>query len=102
MEFKVDLNVSNFADVENLIVTLVFETEKAFTLDDILNLAIKYLESYNIAYSKVKLAKSINEKLDLLQQNDYVSCSNGKYKTISNNEKTNLTLSNEEKTDLRI
>jgi hypothetical protein len=46
MEFKVDLNIANFGDIANLIVSLVFKTEEVFTLDDILDLTIKYLDSY--------------------------------------------------------
>lgn len=86
MEFKVDLNIANFAEVDNLIVSLVFETEEVFTLDDIIDLTIKYLDSYKIAYSKLKLAKSIDKQLNLLQSKNYISYSNGRFKIITNNE----------------
>ncbi len=81
MEFKVDLDIANFGDVKNLIVSLVFTTEEVFTLNDILDLTMKYLESYKIEYSKVKLAKSIEKQLELLENNNFVCCSNGRYKT---------------------
>lgn len=86
MEFKVDLNIANFGDIENLIVSLVFKTEEVFTLDDILDLTMKYLDSYKVAYSKAKLAKSIEKQLNFLQSKKCVRCSNGRYKTTHNNE----------------
>ena len=89
MEFKVDLNIANFGDIENLIVSLVFKTEKVFTLDDILDLTMKYLDSYHMAYSKAKLAKNIEKQLNVLQSKKCVRCSNGRYKTARNNETNN-------------
>lgn len=106
MEIKIKLKVKNLGDVENSIVSIVFTVEKEFTFDDIIDLTIKYLDSHKFLYSKKKLEKCIDDKLDLLEKYNYVTCCDSIYKTTNYHKvsttKANVDFIEEEKTDLGI
>ena len=106
MIVKTGSEIKNFADIENLVVSLIFRMENNYTQKDILSLALKYLDGCEITYSKFDIEKIIDAKLDLLQRYNHVTCCNGKYNTMSVNEtmlrRTNLIFSDEEKLDLGI
>lgn len=103
---KTGSEIKNFADIENLVVSLIYRMEESFSVKQLFDLTKQYLDGCEIAYSNFDIEKIIDTKLDLLQRNNYVVCSNGEYKTTSIQKtvisKTNLIFSEEEKLDLGI
>ena len=103
---KTGSEIKNFADIENLVVSLIFRMEESFSAKQLFESTKKYIDGSEITYSKFDIEKIIDNKLDLLQRYNHVSCCNGKYKTMSANEtimrRTNMVFNEEEKLDLGI
>lgn len=106
MQKNTTFEIKNTTDIENLVISLIFRMKNGYTEEKILNLTFEYLSSIGVTYSKVKLLEIIDNKLDLLQRNNFLKCENGIYTNLSAKEtlirKTNLVFNREEKTDLGI
>lgn len=79
-KLKIGTNVKNYEDVKNLIIGLINRLSE-FDISLLVRLTNNYIQGSSLKITTNELMFMTDNVLDLLQKNNYVSCSNGTYKS---------------------
>lgn len=72
-------SIKNRQDVQNLVIATIFRQEKAYYIENILNLVQQYMIGSSVDIQKDDLYSIILDNLDILYIKNKVKCKNGCY-----------------------